>query len=100
MPVLERGKSGRNHLFKIPWALNWQLGMNCCQKWDKPLPGTLETVLTGYALDNEYPGFSFEQWMKDAKALAGDMGYSESAFYNALQYLIANNLIRWSKRRF
>ena len=100
MPVYSRGKAGKDHVFKLPWALYWHAGWKTCRVWREKTPGPLETVLIGYALDNEYDGFSFEDWMHRARTLATDMGHSSQAFDQAVQYVISHGLIRWSKRRF
>ena len=94
MPVFERGKAGKGHVFKVPWSLHWFIGWQACKKWRVDPPDTLETVLVGYGLNCDYPGFTFAAWMRDARKLARDMGYSDAAFDKALVLLIQQKLLR------
>ena len=74
------GKAGRQHTFCFPWAFYWYAGWSACKEWGVDLPGPLETVLVGFATDNDYPDFSITKWMTQAKDLAADMGYDKRAF--------------------
>ena len=73
MPVYERGKAGKGHVFKLAWSMYWHAGWSACREWREKVPGALATVLVGYALDNDYPEFSFSTWMKRAKSMAVDL---------------------------
>ena len=61
MPVSVRGKAGKGHVFKVPWALHWWGGWRSCQHHSKALPGPLETVLIGYGLCCRGPGFKLKE---------------------------------------
>ena len=99
MPTLRQSKGRRGHLFRFSWALYWHAGWSACRQWGKDTPGTLETCLVGFAIDNDYHGYSFEAWLIQAKALTSEMGYSIQSFEQALQYIISNGLIRFSRFR-
>ena len=101
LPVYKVGKAGREHVFKLPWALHWYIGWEACREWGEKIPGQLETVLLGYSVGKErFDDFTVEGWLADARELAKDMGFSESAFDHAMRNLITGGLLRWSDKRF
>lgn len=96
MPVKEIGKGGRGHVFIASHAFNWHFGMEVCQHWGRPLPGTLETCLAGFfAIGKALRAGSFNERQHGARILAREMGYTSQQYDRAIDFLLAHHLIRW-----
>ena len=95
MPLFERGKAGKGHIFKVPWSMSWWGGWHACKRLGKPVPGTLETFLIGSSLAWGGPGMSFKEWLKNTQETAKSMGYSDHAFDSALLYVISKKLLQF-----
>ena len=96
MPVLKRGKAGREHEFNASWSVNWYFGMKACEKLGRRLPRTLETTLTGFfCKGREMAGETFNVYQRRARKIAEEMGYSRQQYDAAIDHLLAERLIRW-----
>jgi len=96
MPVRDLGKAGREHVFNAPDAMQWFLGMRTCERLGRSLPGQLETALIGlFGIGRELSGQTFNERLQHGRSMAREMGYTPQDYDRAVDYLLANKLIRW-----